>query len=155
MNVHPRTLSSTEKASPFRQNSIWSSQPADSGNSKSLYYRSASHSAVVRPTSYTQSYSAQVNENAVFDDDEDDNEDMFEEDFVPSSLSDLLTPQELQRRGSRSSFSRPSVAPQIRPTWEIPQTTDVDENEMQFKMDEEIYQNNHAMTGIDMNGLKI
>lgn len=36
---------------------------------------------------------------------------VFEEDFVPSSLSDLLTPQELQRRGSRPSTThskRPS-----------------------------------------------
>jgi hypothetical protein len=42
---------------------------------------------------------------AIADDDNNDSDggDMFEEDFVPSSLSDLLTPQELQRRGSRSS----------------------------------------------------
>ncbi|KAH3688919.1 hypothetical protein WICPIJ_000092 [Wickerhamomyces pijperi] len=59
---------------------------------------------------------------AIYDEDEphDDEDDdaygrngVFEEDYIPSSLSDLLTPQELQRRGSRPSttFKRPSFGP--------------------------------------------
>lgn len=41
---------------------------------------------------------------AIEDDDDDDNL-AYQEDFVPSSLTDLLTPQERQRRGSRPSSS--------------------------------------------------
>lgn len=47
------------------------------------------------------------------DEDDDDDEDLgegFEEDLVPPSLSDLLTPQERERRNSRhSSHTRPAI----------------------------------------------
>lgn len=41
------------------------------------------------------------------DDEEDDHDEGFEEDLVPSSLSDLLTPQERERRNSRHLATRP------------------------------------------------
>lgn len=53
---------------------------------------------------------------AIVDDDDDDHdgddiEEGFEEDLVPPSLSDLLTPQERERRNSRHSSShRPAIA---------------------------------------------
>jgi CCCH-type zinc finger/Zinc finger C-x8-C-x5-C-x3-H type (and similar) len=40
-----------------------------------------------------------------------DDDDPFEEDFVPSSLTDLLTPQERKRRGSRPSSSLSHTVP--------------------------------------------
>lgn len=40
-----------------------------------------------------------------------DDDDPFEEDFVPSSLTDLLTPQERKRRGSRPSSSLAHTLP--------------------------------------------
>lgn len=54
---------------------------------------------------------------------------MFEEDFVPSSLSDLLTPQERQRRGSRNSGSAAN-----RPVLTLRSSED---EVTQFKMDED------------------
>lgn len=74
-------------------------------------------------------------ESAIADDEEYDDRnssdggDMFEEDFVPSSLSDLLTPQERQRRGSRNSGSAAN-----RPVLTLRSSED---EVTQFKMDED------------------
>lgn len=50
---------------------------------------------------------------AIIDDEDEDEEEGYEEDLVPSALSDLLTPQERERRNSRHSSStrpRPDVS---------------------------------------------
>ncbi|GAO48130.1 hypothetical protein G7K_2312-t2 [Saitoella complicata NRRL Y-17804] len=49
-------------------------------------------------------------ENGVVEEDEDEGHFTFEEDFVPSSLQELLTPQERERRMSRNDEERPRVA---------------------------------------------
>lgn len=121
-----------------------------------------SHSAVVRPTYQNSS----AFESAIVDDDDDDDaeEEMFE-DFVPSSLSDLLTPQELQRRGSRSSMSRPSVSfAQLKENvvWEGPpvgaeegEEDDDEEEDTQFKMDEDQEFLGRTSVAVDIGSLKI
>lgn len=107
-------LTKSNPASPFGT-SIWSSSSAS--NSRVSY----SNYQYGRPFLRTHSHSTTVpglfsgdtevtseslpNESAILDYDSDD--DVIEEDFVPSSLADLLTPQELKRRGSRPSGTFP------------------------------------------------
>lgn len=86
----PRAYSSGERVSPFGSASIWT--PTST--------RAMSHSSALPAMSWT------AQQGSAITDDEDDGGDMFGEDFVPSSLMDLLTPQEVQRRGSRSSITR-------------------------------------------------
>lgn len=132
---HPRTTSMVEqRPATFQSNSIWSNTISNESSSASSFYatRSVSHSASFRPT---LNLSAMDHESAIVDDDEND---MFEEDFVPSSLSDLLTPQELKRRGSRPSGSRSNLISSLQNGELIHSSSDLNLNdhETQFKMDD-------------------
>ncbi|KAH3679402.1 hypothetical protein WICMUC_001022 [Wickerhamomyces mucosus] len=119
--------------------SIWNPTPSNNGKPT---FRSASHSSVLRP--FVAPYnSVDFSESAILDDEYDDENDVFEEDFVPSSLSDLLTPQELQRRGSRPSsiskpflnFNVPLSSQSLVESIQSNQTEEIEET--QFKMDDE------------------
>lgn len=64
-----------------------------------------------KPFGSSSNYHAEVFEDYTSDIEEEANDnDEVLEDFVPSSLSELLTPQELKRRGSRPTSARPVLA---------------------------------------------
>ncbi|CCH40720.1 hypothetical protein BN7_254 [Wickerhamomyces ciferrii] len=137
IQYHTRSYTST---SPF-QNSIWS-QPQTNGNGINgieTKFRSFSHSQIGN-VSTRPLFTEPINESAILDDDDEDDDqsiDVFEEDFVPSSLSDLLTPQELKRRGSRPSSS--NVRPQFNQhnSGINNNLGHNDEEEMQFRLEED------------------
>lgn len=129
-STSPLKSSTTTATSPFTS-SIWSTDPR---------YRSFSHSNTVSRPFFKET----INESAIMDDDDDNNDDddeddaddddVFEEDFVPSSLSDLLTPQELKRRGSRPGSNG------VRPVLQKPVHQghrNGEEDEMQFRLEED------------------
>lgn len=135
---HPRAFSSTSPlksnmaTSPFTSTSIWSTDPR---------YRSLSTSNTITRPIFTET----INESAIIDDDDDDDngddeksveDELFEEDFVPSSLSDLLTPQELKRRGSRPGSN--GVRPQFnKNSVSASGNAGEEDMEMQFKLEED------------------
>lgn len=104
-----RSLSFSHPASFGKMNTF---TPIPSANSVAL---TSPSQAIFSLPSLSSSASKPGTEHAVLDSDEDDmnnmtnasssnGEDAEDVDYIPSSLNDLLTPQELSRRKSRSSF---------------------------------------------------
>ena len=100
-----------------------SSQRSMSTNGPSIWNTrtTPSHSSSLRPSSMSLLMSSlaatTIDDDCAIDDEEDGL--AYQEDYVPSSLTDLLTPQERERRGSRPSssatpvtFAAPSLASQ-------------------------------------------
>lgn len=99
-------------SSPFSSGSIWSSTPATLHHSNSASYSTRPVlNFSTKPFGSSSNYHAEVFEDYTSDIEEEANDnDEVLEDFVPSSLSELLTPQELKRRGSRPTSARPVLA---------------------------------------------
>ncbi|CUM65003.1 uncharacterized protein PRCAT00002622001 [Priceomyces carsonii] len=102
-NVSP-LQSSLPYNSPFLQ-----SPPNSSGS-----YRTSLSSRFPKTQSSASLTYNYTQESAILDDEDEDEDKIYEEDYVPGSLGDLiLTPQELQRRDSRSQSGTLLVKPSL------------------------------------------
>ncbi|RLV95013.1 Zinc finger protein LEE1 [Spathaspora sp. JA1] len=112
---YPHTVTNTSPSQTMYGNPFPNGPPSASSTNTTRY---SLGSRLTTPSSTSgTSYFFQDTSSAIVDDDYDDEgQDLskYEEDYVPQSLSDvILTPQELQRRDSRSQSGTLSVRPKL------------------------------------------
>lgn len=117
-NLSPSTLTTSPSQYGEFHGSSFLQSPPGSSKSYNAFSRIPATQSLYSPPSYLYNNSGN-NDSAIVDDEEGDfgggNGDFFEEDYVPALLGDLiLTPQELQRRDSRSQSGTLLLRPPLR-----------------------------------------
>lgn len=119
-NTSPSQTSNTYHANANLNANANSNFVQSPQSASSAYKISHSFSSRLPPSHSSPSYNLSNNDSAIVDDEDEVGDEMnsengfFEEDYVPGSLGDLiLTPQELQRRDSRSQSGTLLVKPNL------------------------------------------